>query len=170
MRPHHEILEELVSGVRGLDARFREIEGTVSEQGPRSRRRWRHFHPMMLEEMMHMTSEEGDDPISLLMLAGVLRDDFPWLAEMISEAYREIRDGDLKSSQRTIERLRRFLKNGGRREVMLDFAGGSKEAHMLAMELPRMLDHLLRRVEVRRIGVPDTDDSSSTDISEAPKS
>jgi len=28
MRPHHEILEELVSGVRGLDVRFREVEGT----------------------------------------------------------------------------------------------------------------------------------------------
>ena len=46
----HEILEELVSGVRGLDERFREIEGTLSEQGPRSRRRLRHF-PMMLEEI-----------------------------------------------------------------------------------------------------------------------
>jgi hypothetical protein len=76
MTPQHEILEELVSGVRGLDVRFREVEGTVSEHGPRSRRRFRHFHPMMMEEMAHMISEEGDDPISLLMFAGVLRDDF----------------------------------------------------------------------------------------------
>lgn len=43
MRPQHEILEELVTGVRGLDVRFRELEGTVSDQGPRShRRRLRH--------------------------------------------------------------------------------------------------------------------------------
>ncbi|MGA9668912.1 MAG: toll/interleukin-1 receptor domain-containing protein [Terracidiphilus sp.] len=167
MRPHHEILEELVSGVRGLDVRFREIEGTVSEQGPRSRRRWRHFHPMMFEEMIHMTSEEGDDPISLLMFAGVLRDDFPWLAEVMTEAYREIRDGDLKSSQRAIERMRRFLKNIGRREFMMEFGGSSKEAHMMAMEIPRVLDHFLHRVRVRRINGPDnTMDDSGTDTSE----
>jgi hypothetical protein len=171
MRPHHEILEELVSGVRGLDARFREIAGTVSEQEPRSRRRWRHFHPMMLEEMMHITSEDGDDPISLLMLAGVLRDDFPWLAEMISEAYREIRDGDPKSSQRTIERLRRFLKNIGRRdEFMLDFSGPSKEAHIIAMEMPRMLEHILRRFEVRKIAVQDTIDGDGANTGDAPES
>ena len=29
MRPQHEILEELVTGVRGLDARFRDLEGVV---------------------------------------------------------------------------------------------------------------------------------------------
>jgi hypothetical protein len=169
MRPHHEILEELVSGVRGLDARFREVEGTVSEQGPRSRRRLRHFHPMMMEEMAHMISEEGDDPISLLMFAGVLRDDFPWLAEVMVEAYREIRDGDVKSSQRAIERLRRFLKALGRRDFMMDFVGPSKEAHMMAMEMPRMLDHFIHRLEMRRIGAPDHTDSDSTSATEPPK-
>lgn len=147
MRPSHEILEELVSGVRGLDVRFREIESSVRDEGSRSRLRHRHFHPMMFEEMMHMSDS---DPISLLMLAGILRDDFPWLAEVISEAYREIRAGDPKSSRRAVERLRRFLKSIGRREFMLEFAGPSKEAHMLVMELPRMLDHALHRLEIRR--------------------
>jgi hypothetical protein len=168
MRPHHEILEELVSGVRGLDARFREIEGNVSEQGPRSRRRWRHFHPMMLEEMMHMTSEDGNDPIYLLILAGFLRDDFPWVAEMMTEAYRDIREGDLQSSQRAIQRLRRLLKNFGRREFMFEFAG-SKDAQMLAMEMPRMLDHFLHRIEARRLVPPDSDDAGSTSTSDEPK-
>lgn len=147
MRPSHEILEELVSGVRGLDVRFREIESSVRDESPRSRSRRRHFHPMMIEEMMHMSDS---DPISLLMLAGTLRDDFPWLAEVISEAYREIRTGDPKSSRRAVERLRRFLKSIGRREFMLEFAGPSKEAHMLAMELPRILDHALHFLEMRR--------------------
>lgn len=168
-RPHHEILEELVSSVRGLDARFREVEGTVSEQGPRSRRRWRHFHPMMLEEMMHMGPEEGNDPVSLLMLAGILRDDFPWLAEILTEAYRDIREGDLKSSQRAIERLRRLVKGLGRRELIYELAGPSEEAHMLAMEMPRMLDHLLHRLESRRTSVADSEERGSTGTGEEPK-
>jgi hypothetical protein len=169
MRPHHEILEELVSGVRGLDARFRDIEGTVSEQGPRMRRRFRHFHPMMMDEMAHMMSDEGDDPVSLLMFAGMVRDDFPWLAEVMTEAYREIRDGDLKSSQRAIERLRRFFKNINRREFMMEFAGPSKDAHMMAMEMPRMLDHFMHRFEMRRLKGPDADDGDAGISSDAAK-
>jgi len=86
MRPHHEILEELVSGVRGLDARFREVEGAVAEHGPRFRKRFRHFHPMTVEEMARLVSEQDDDPISLLMFAGMFRDDFAWLAEIMSDA------------------------------------------------------------------------------------
>ena len=109
---------------------------------------------MMIDEIAHMTSEDGDDLTSLLVLAGILRDDFPWLAEVLSEAYREIRDGDPKSSQRAMERLRRFLKNIGRREFMMEFGGPSKEAHMMAMEVPRMLDHFLHRFGMRRISGP----------------
>jgi hypothetical protein len=162
MRPQHEILEELVSAVRGLDVQFRDIEGLIREEGPRPRRRWRHFHPMMVEEMMmHLGADEGEDPISLLMLAGFLRDDFPWLAEVLSDAYREMRAGDFKSSQRTIERLRRLLKTFGRREIMMEFTGPSKEAHMLAMEMPRLLDHFLHRLEARTLPAPDSEPESA---------
>jgi hypothetical protein len=73
MRPSHEILEELVTGVRGLDSRFRDLENVVMDQGPRSRRRrFRHFHPGMFDDMAEMVSEEGgDDTIVLLMFGGL---------------------------------------------------------------------------------------------------
>jgi TIR domain len=153
-RSQHEILEELVSGVRGLDGRFRDVENMVMEQGPRMRRRFRHFHPMMIEEITHSVSKGGDDPIALLMIAGMVRDDVPWLAEVLTEAYREIRDGDAKSAQRAIERLRHFFKNMMGRDMMMEFMGPSEEAHMMMMEMPRMLDHLLHRFERRRLKPP----------------
>lgn len=31
--------------------------------------------------------------------------------------------------------------------------GGSKDAHMMMMELPSMLDHMLHRIEARRIRI-----------------
>jgi hypothetical protein len=152
MRPQHEILEELVTGVRGLDVRFRDLEGVVSESGLRSRRRrLRHMHPMMFEEMAHMVSEEGDDPISLLMFGGLLKDDYPWLYEVLIEAYREVRDGDAKAAQRAIERLRRVTKALARGPFVEEFLGPSKEGHMIMMELPMMLDHFLHRFEARRL-------------------
>jgi len=149
-RPHHEILEELVTGVRGLDARFRDIENAVAQEGPRSRnRRFRHLHPRMLDEMSHTMSEDGDPSVSLLIFAGLLRDDFPWLYEILIEAYREIRSGDQKSAQRSIERLRQVLKRLGREPFMEAFVGSSKESHILMMEVPMMLDHFLHRLGTR---------------------
>jgi hypothetical protein len=123
---------------------------------------------MMIDEFMHMTSEDGEDPIAILMIAGILREDFPWLAEVMTEAYREIRDGDAKTAQRAVERLHRFSKNLGRRKFMMEFAGPSEDAHILAMEMPRMLDHLLHRIGIRRISGPDNaaEDDSGTDTTE----
>lgn len=168
MRPAHEILEELVTSVRGLDARFRDVENVVSHEGPRSRkRRLRHFHPGMFEEMAEMVSDEGNDPVSLLMFGGLFRDDFPWLYEILVEVYREVRDGDAKGAQKAIERLRRVTRAMGHHPFMDEIMMGSrdKESHMIMMELPMMLDHFLRRFERRQLkGSPD----SETDESETP--
>jgi len=100
-----------------------------------------------------MMSEEGsDDGIVLLMFGGLVRDDFPWLYEILVEAYREIRAGDAKAGQKAIERLRRVTKVMGRGPFMDEMLGdGSKEAHMMMRELPMILDHFLHRFERRRL-------------------
>jgi len=162
MRPQHEILEELVAGVRGLDARFRDLEAAVLDRGPGLRRR-RFFHPMMFEEMAHIFSDEGDDPIALLIWGALLREDLPWLYEIIVEAYRELREGDPKAVQRAIDRLRQVTK-ALERGPFREFAG-SKETHIMMRELPMMLDHLSHRLKARRMKVPlaleaDADDDS----------
>ena len=104
---------------------------------------------MMLEDMSHMISEESDDPIALLMFGSMVRDDLPWLYEVIVEVCREMRSGDPKTTQRAIERLRRMTKMLHRGPFMDEF-GVSKESHMMIMELPGMLDQLLHRIESRR--------------------
>jgi hypothetical protein len=156
-------LAKTMQGTRGLDVRFRDLESVVMEHGPRSRhRRFRKFHPMMFEEMAEMVSKEADDPISLLMFGGLVRDDFPWLYEVLVEVYREVRDGDAKAALRAIERLRRVTRVMGRDPFMDEMIGSSKEAHMMMMELPRMLDHFLQRFETRRLRVaPDADSDES---------
>lgn len=148
VRPQHEIIEELVTGVRALDSRFQNLENVVSEQVPRSGRLLRrHLHPMMFEEMAHMVSVDADDPIALLMFASLLRDDFPWLYEVMMDVYRDMRAGDSKTARVAMERLRRITKAMGRGPLMEELGGSSKEAHMMMMELPRMLDHFLHRYE-----------------------
>ncbi|MEO5363467.1 MAG: toll/interleukin-1 receptor domain-containing protein [Magnetococcus sp. DMHC-8] len=170
LRPQHEIFEDLVSGVRGLDSRFRDLEGVVLDQGQRSRpRRMRYFHPEILEEIAGMVSDESDDPVILLVLASFLRDDFPWFYEIIIEAYREVRDGDHMAGQRTVERLHRVTRAFGRGPFMKEFSGSSKEAHMMMMELPMILDRFLHRFTARRSKVlPDPDRINSEESFEVP--
>jgi hypothetical protein len=147
-RPQHEIPEELVTTVRGVEGRFAKLDDILADVGYRSRRRrFRPVHPMMLEDMSHIISDEGDDPIALLMSGSMVRDDLPWVYEVLMEVYRDVRSGDLKTAQRAIERLRRMSKMLGSGLFSEEF-GGSKEAHMM-MEPPRALDHLLHPLESR---------------------
>lgn len=171
VRPPHEILEELVTGVRGLDSRFRDLEGTLNESPARSRRKgMRRTHPGMLEEMAHLASlmtEESNDPIVLLMFGSLVRDDLPWFYELIKDAYREIKDGDPKTGQKAMTRLRRaarMLRRGPFMELMME---DSKEAHVLAMEFPMVLDRVLQRIDVKRL--PEDGSTLSTAVLEEDK-
>ena len=67
MRPQHEILEELVTGVRGINSRIRDIDPEMSEKEWhfKKRRKHRMFHPKMLHEITHEFSIEGDPPTTI---------------------------------------------------------------------------------------------------------
>ena len=99
--------------------------------------------------MLHLVPQDPKDPVGLLVLAGLLRDDFPWIYEVVIDAYREIRSGDPKAASIARHRLRRFTKGFRRGPMMEMFEPSSKEAHILMMELPMMLEHFLHRYEDR---------------------
>lgn len=103
-RPEGEILEELVSSVRSVEMRVRD----VMDDDPVMRWRWRRrsrFHPMMMHELMHRVSEGPRDPIQILFIASLLRDDAPWIYELALEAYRAIRSGRKVEAQKARRRF-----------------------------------------------------------------
>lgn len=159
MRPHHEILEELVTGVRGINSRMRDLEPEMidREQSYR-RRRIRRIHPAMLEEMTMIVGEESGSPLQLLILAGLFREDLPWLAEVLTEAYREIRDGSPDSAERTLGRVRRLMKHMTHSKMFFELSGGSKELMMMTEELPMILDMALHRMIPERRTLDDKED------------
>lgn len=147
MRPQHEILEELVTGVRGINSRIRDIEPDPIERDRMySRRKYKRIHPRMLEEMLMFSGEDEDTPLQLLILAGFYREDFPWIAEVLTETYREVRDGDVDTAEKTLHRLRRLIKNTMHSKMFYDMPGGSKHQMMLAEELPMYLDMAIHRM------------------------
>ncbi len=102
-RPDGEILEELVSSVRSVEMRVRDV---MDDDLPFRKRRRPRFHPMMIHEMMYKSSEGPSDPINLLIAGSFLKDDAPWIYELALEAYRSFRSRKAGESQTAI---RRFL-------------------------------------------------------------
>ncbi len=75
---------KLVEEMKALPSRVAE---RLTESGdPFRRRRMRRFHPMMFEEIMHM-SEDPSDPVAILLAASMIRDDAPWIYELAMEVY-----------------------------------------------------------------------------------
>lgn len=157
MRPQHEILEELVTSVRGINSRMGELEELIGRDKGSRHRRMRRFNPRLFDEMSMIAGEEGRGPLQLLMLAGLFREDLPWLAEVLAEAYREIRDGHGESAERTITRLHRTMMHMMHSKMFVEIVGSSKEAMMLTEELPMLLDMALHRISPDRSLLDDLD-------------
>jgi hypothetical protein len=109
------------------------------------RRRMRRFHPMMLDDLMHMTGDPTD-PVSILMAASLIREDAPWLYEVSMEVYRAIKSEDAATVQREIERLKHLSDVMQRGPFMEEFTLGDKETYMLMREFPRILYRALDRI------------------------
>ncbi len=157
MRPQHEILEELVTSVRGINSRMGELGDLAGRDEGYKRRRIRRIHPRMLDEMAMIASREGGGPLHLLMLAGLYREDLPWLAEILTETYREIRDGRSEMAERTIARLPRMMEHMMHSKMFFELSGGSKELMMLTEDLPMMLEMALHRIIPDRNSPDDQD-------------
>jgi len=113
------------------------------------RRRVRRFHPMMFEELVHLSGEPGD-PVAILVLASLVRDDMPWLYELAMELYRAVKKGNLENIEREMSRLRRFSDAMMRGPFYEDLGFGGTDSHMIAMEFPRILERtLMRTLELR---------------------
>lgn len=132
VRPQHEILEELVVGVRSLDSKLRE----VTEGGPMlSRRRRMRFHPMMMMDMMHMGRRGPNDPVRLLMLASFFREDMPWLYELAMEVYRATKAGLPDDAARARRDFRRAMEVCMHGPVVEEMGLDPEMHHMLMREL-----------------------------------
>jgi hypothetical protein len=137
------------SAVAKLSEEMKSLPSRVAERlaeniEPFRRRRMRRLHPMMINEILHMAGDPGD-PVGILMAASLIRDDIPWLYELAMEVYRAAKEGDAEAIELEMRRLRRFSEFMMHGPFMEEFGFGGKEGHILAMEFPRMLEHVLMR-------------------------
>jgi hypothetical protein len=133
---------KLAEEMKALPSRI--VERLAETGDPMRRRRMRRFHPMMIDEFMHMSGDPGD-PVGILMAASIVRDDAPWMYELAMEVYRAVKSGDPGAIEREIARIQRVAEMTMRGPLMEEFGFIGKESHMFWMEFPRMLTHMLSR-------------------------
>ncbi len=152
------IFEEIKVMVRDLPSN---LEDRFSEGlGPLRGRRLRRFHPMMFEELMHMMPMKSPDPyLGILVAVSFLRDDLPWLYELGLDVYRASRDNRKSQAKEAMERFRIALKFTMHGPMMEEMFMGSKEGHMIFMEL----EHSLRRLVDRCIDSKGNEGKSDND-------
>lgn len=137
---------KLIEEMKSLPSRVAE---RLSEDGDRLRgRRKRRMHPMMLDEVMH-ASGDSRDPLGVAIAASMIRDDVPWLYELMMDAYRAAMSGDNAAIDREAARLRRLANS---KMMMhgpwLDYA--EPETHYIIREFPRMVEMVLQRAKEER--------------------
>lgn len=109
------------------------------------RRQTRRFHPTMFDELMHI-SEALDDPIAILMMASLVRDDIPWLYEFAMEVYRAVKRGNADAIERELTKLHRLSEVIMHGPFMEEFSFGGKESRILIMEFHSMLERTQRHI------------------------
>lgn len=138
------VLEEMKLLVRELPLR---LEQRMVEGPERFRpRRVRRFHPMMIDEMVHMISRRSDDPIGILIIASFVREDLPWLYEIGVEAYRAARSGNPDDVQEALRAFRDAAEVTVRGPFLEEMGLVSKETSGMLRELPMVIDHYMNRV------------------------
>lgn len=139
--PERRSLADIMAVITELPTRIEERFSDRIE--PLRRKKFKRFHPMMIEEIMHMSSRESSDPIGVLIIASFLRDDVPWLYEVGVEAYRTTKLGNVKKSIDALKGFQRLVEHTLHGPFMEEFMMSSKETHMLMHEIPRMLEQII---------------------------
>jgi hypothetical protein len=139
------IFEEVKVMFQDLPSR---IEGRLSEHSEPIRRRVsRHYQPRLIDGLMHHIARGGDDPIGILIVAALFRDELPWLYELGRETYLAIRSGKSKEAQDAAVRLQRateFTVEGPFSETLR-----SRELYILLHDLIPFQHHLIERTIAR---------------------
>lgn len=126
------LFEEIKVMFQDLPARI----GNNMNPELRSRRK-RKFHPMMMDEMIHMSKNKY---IGIMLALSFFREDMPWLYEIGMETIKTIRTGKTKAEKRrAFSEFKEIVELSSHHPMMRDFFMDSKDDYMLFRELPRIL-------------------------------
>ena len=104
----------------------------------------RRFHPMMLEEMMHMSKS---NKAGILVGLGMLRDAMPWVYDVGIETLRKIDSNcGIKEKEKSFFEFRELIKMTSRHPMMHEFMEfNSNDDFMMYEEFPHIIMREMER-------------------------
>ena len=138
------LFEEIKVMFKDLPSR---IEGNIHPEF-RNRKK-RRFHPMMMQEMMHMSK---NNKVGILVGLGMVREGMPWLYDVGIETLRIIDSNcNIKEKEHSFLEFRDLVKmtsNNSMMSELMEF--NSEDDYMIYEEVPRMLMHEMERYMERK--------------------
>lgn len=137
------LFEEIKVMFQDLPSR---IDNRISPELNEKRRR---FHPMMVEELMHMSPNPY---VGMLMALSLIKDKMPWLYEIGIETIRKIRSGvSIKEKENAVMEFDEMVEMTSHNPMMEEFfMMNSKEDYMMVRDLPRMLRKNMKRLIMKK--------------------
>lgn len=133
--------------VRELPEQLDEKVRFASRRGPL--RKFRRFHPGMIEEMLIHPQFDGIEDgaaVSWMIFISMLREDLPWLYEPGMELYRAMRSGNELAVQRAHRELVTIARMTSRGPLFHDILGPDDKESFFFM---RHFDEFVGRIVVR---------------------
>ena len=104
----------------------------------------RRFHPMMLEELLHLTQVGKNRFVGVQMALALIRNQFPWIYDVGMETINILRSRRSREEKETaLREFGRLVEFSFEHPMMREMYGGSKEYRIFYHELPHLLSRAM---------------------------
>jgi hypothetical protein len=112
---------------------------------PDFRRRKMRFHPMMMEELLHM-GKEVNSRIPILMVLSIFKNEFPWIYEIGNETLKLLQSKkSIKEKQIVVREFLDVFEFTFRHPIMREMTMHSKDFHMMFRETQHIFEKYFHR-------------------------
>lgn len=126
-----------------VQTHFMQMEKSDMEYKRMSRR----FHPMFLEEMMHMSNRNGKNYYGFIIALSFFRNDFPWVYDLGRDLVEVLKSKISKEKkERTVHEFKEMMEFSLSHPMMREMHGMRKESLMYVKELPYMLNRFIDEI------------------------
>ncbi len=154
-RPQKEVLEDLVSQVRGLGSRMRHFDPEMFEHNFEHKNRKHHASDLIrLDSMMYMMVEYEKSDLSLLLLAGFVREQMPWLVEVLIDTHRELKTAGTEEALEIGRNLMQVVIFSTQSPWAARMMRQNRGTRILMKELPRLVNRVFSR-QIKNWHIPE---------------
>ena len=149
-RNQTEVLEDLVTNVRGVGQQVDQLEDMMITRDGRKRRRYGRRHlPMLLDDLTpdHLGLDRNDTTI-LLVLASLVREDLPWISEILIDFHRNYGAANKTERPKIIKRYRNLISTITEHPVMMDWHENPKYIYVMARDIFMGFEMWLDRLSI----------------------